>query len=338
MVEAPSPAGPISSDESRKKRRPLSPRLKTVLDYLVYLVIRIVFCVIQAIPLSWCQRLANGLAWLFNDVIKFRRKVIWDNLTHVFPDHSEQQIQDISRQMWAHLILMACEVAQAPRLVHETNWRRYFSIANRRAIVGAMLDQRPVVMVAGHFGNFELGGFVSGLLGVPTYTVARRLDNPFLHRFVNEFRERSGQYILPKDGSSELVERALAKGHTMTLLGDQYAGDKGCWVDFLGRPASCHKALALFTLTSKAPMLVVATRRTHGPLHFEIEFGGLADPDCLEPSQQSVKGLTEWYNERMATQILETPGQYWWVHRRWKPKQKRKKVSKPMAQTAPRAA
>ena len=189
------------------------------------------------------------------------------------------------------------------------------------------MDQRPVVMVSGHFGNFELGGFVSGLLGIPTYTVARRLDNPFLHQFVNDFRQRSGQYILPKDGSSELVEVALAQGHTMTLLGDQYAGDKGCWVNFLGRQASCHKALALFTLTSGAPMMVVATRRASGPLHFEIDFGGLADPDCLEPEQQSVRGLTEWYNERMATEILKHPGQYWWVHRRWKPKQKRAKKS-----------
>ncbi len=302
-----------------------SQRLTWLNHYLVYLVVRFAFCIIQAIPIRWCERFANTMAVLLNDWIPFRRKVIHDNLIHVFPDHSDQQILDISRQMWSHLILMACEVAHAPRSIHETNWRAYFSIENRKAIVGAMLDRRPVVLVAGHFGNFELGGFISGLLGVPTYTVARELDNPFLHRFMNEFRQRSGQFILPKDGSGDLVEVALQQGHTMTLLGDQYAGDKGVWVNFLGRQASCHKALALFTLTSGAPMVVVATRRTSGPMKFAIDFGGTADPLCLASDQQSVKGLTEWYNSRMAEQIMASPGQYWWVHRRWKPKQKKAK-------------
>ena len=31
----------------------------------------------------------------------------------------------------------------------------------------------------------------------------------------------------------------------MAFLADQYAGEKGCWVQFFGRPASAHKAIAL---------------------------------------------------------------------------------------------
>ena len=42
-----------------------------------------------------------------------------------------------------------------------------------------------------------------GLFGFPTYTVARRLDNPYLDRFVNEFRGRTGQFMLPKQGSRD---------------------------------------------------------------------------------------------------------------------------------------
>jgi len=302
--------------------------------YLVYLLIRVLFCVIQAIPLSWCERFASGLAWVLSCRIRFRRAVIMDNLAHAFPQATPAELERISYEMWRHLVLMACEVAQAPRLVHETNWRRYFSIENRRNVVRAVLDERPLVLVAGHFGNFELGGFICGILGTPTYTVARRLDNPYLQRFITDFRQRSGQYILPKDGSSDLVEAALSGGHKLTLLGDQYAGDKGVWVDFLGRPASCNKALALLTLTSGAPMVVVANRRTGSALHFAVDFGGLADPGKLPPPLQSVQGLTQWYNERLAEQIRQYPGQYWWVHRRWKPKSDKDKRRKKTAAAA----
>ena len=45
----------------------------------------------------------------------------------------------------------------------------------------------------------------------------------------------------------------LQMGGILSLLADQYAGEKGCWVEFMGRPASCHKAVALFTITSGAP-------------------------------------------------------------------------------------
>jgi KDO2-lipid IV(A) lauroyltransferase len=301
--------------------------LTTLADYSVYLIVRLVFCVIQALPLAWCDSLARGCAVVLNDWIGFRRKVLADNLGHVFPDLSPEERSDISRQMWHHLILMACEVALAPRLIHDTNWRQYFSIRNRRALVGSILENRPVVLVAGHFGNFELGGFLCGVLGAPTYTVARTLDNPFLNRFINDFRQRSGQFILPKDGSSDLIEVALQQGKMLTLLGDQHGGDKGVWIDFLGRPASCHKALALFTLSSGAPMVVVASRRTRGPLQFEVDFGGVADPNDLPPELQSVRGLTEWYNARIADQVLKSPEQYWWVHKRWKPKAVRKKPS-----------
>lgn len=317
-----------SGNQGQRSRFLQSKWLQAAGHFLVYLLVRLIFCVIQSMPLSWCDPLARGVAVVLNDWIGFRRKVIHENLINVFPDATPSDIQQWSRQMWWHLVMMACEVAHAPRMIHETNWRKYFSIANRSAIVGAMLDQRPVVLVAGHFGNFELGGYISGLLGVPTYTVARKLDNPYLHDFLNDYRQRSGQYMLPKDGSGDLVGAALLQGHTMTLLGDQYAGDKGVWVNFLGRPASCHKALALFTLTSGAPMMVVGTRRSDDrALRFEIDFGGIADPLTLTPEQSSIRGLTEWYNQKMAEQILQHPEQYWWVHRRWKPKQKTAKFT-----------
>ena len=48
-----------------------------------------------------------------------------------------------------------------------------------------------------------------GLLGFPTYAIARRLDNRYLDRFVNEFRSANGQFILPKEGGAAQVEAVL---------------------------------------------------------------------------------------------------------------------------------
>mgnify|MGYP001223721102 CR=1 FL=1 len=181
--------------------------------------------------------------------------------------------------MWRHLFLMIFEVANAPRKIHRTNWRNHFTVKNNRALMELMLGARPIVMVSGHFGNFEMASFMAGLLGFPSYTIARPLDNPYLDRYVNSFRGMHGQFIVTKQGSSGQLNRILSEGGKIAMLGDQAAGPRGCWVDFLGRPASCHKAVSLFTLTSGAPLLVCYTRRRQHPLDFELGLVAAADPE-----------------------------------------------------------
>ena len=115
-----------------------------------------------------------------------------------------------------------------------------------------------------------MGGYVLGILGFPTYTVARTLDNPYLDRFVNRFRAGTGQHIIPKNGGYQQILDVLAGGGTMTFLADQYAGPKGCWVEFFGRPASAHKAIALLALDNDARVSVCAARRLGRPMQFEL--------------------------------------------------------------------
>ena len=80
------------------------------------------------------------------------------------------------------------------------------------------------------------------------------LDTAQFRQNVEQFRGAKGQQMVDKDGCAAVVERRLREGGMLSLLADQHAGNKGCWVDFLGVPASCHKALALFSLGSSAPM------------------------------------------------------------------------------------
>jgi len=163
-----------------------------------------------------------------------------------------------------------------------------------------------------------LGGYLMGLFGFPTYTVARKLDNPFLDRFVNEFRGRTGQYILPKQKSGEVIKQVLGGGGILTLLGDQAAGKKGCWVNFFDRPASTHKAVALFSLGNEAPTMVSYARRLDRPLHYEVGPEAIVDPRDAGFACRSVPLLAQWYTDRLEDLIRRAPEQYWWLHRRWK--------------------
>ncbi|MGD9722676.1 MAG: lysophospholipid acyltransferase family protein [Pirellulales bacterium] len=299
--------------------------MRHALDYLVYLVVRLVVCVVQAIPAATCDRLARVGAVIAADMLRIRSRVVDDNLLHAFPELSPAERRELARGMWEHLILMGIEVVQAPRKIHDTNWREFVRLVNADQIILACFDERPLIMISGHYGNFELSGYVLALLGFPSFTVARPLDNPNLDRFINAFRARTGQYILAKKGSAHEVAGVLNAGGTLALLGDQYAGPKGCWVEFFGRKASSHKAVALFTLGGNAPAMFCFARREGRAMRHVMGADGILDPLTMPAHMRTVPAVTQWYTDRLERTIRQAPAQYWWLHRRWRDPRPRKK-------------
>jgi len=301
---------------------------KNILDYLSYVAVRILICVVQAMPLETGCKMARACAWLMNDVLRMRAKVVGENLTHAFPDLSPQQRAATARRMWEHLFLLVLEVAHVPRKVHETNWRKYIDLGDVAPLMRQLIGERPVIVVTGHFGNFELGGYALGVLGFPTFTVARNLDNPYLDRYLASFRAATGQHLIPKNGGYDQIEHVLSSGGTMAFLADQYAGEKGCWVEFFGRPASAHKAIALLALEHDAPVAVCYARRRDAPMQFEMVTQGMVDPREARGDIGTVRDLTQWYTSQLEQAIRTAPEQYWWVHRRWKDTRKKRPSQK----------
>ena len=300
-------------------------------DLLAYLAVRVLICVIQALPRATCERWARSLSDLLANRMRIRRAVVRDNLRQAFPEMAADQRRDVARGMWEHLLLMVVEIAHANRVIHKTTWRRHLRIEGMEAIVRTLWLGRPKVVLSGHYGNFELAAYLFGLFGFRLFSVARELDNPLLDRFVTEFRESRGQRILPKKGSAPDVALVLEENGAIGLLGDQAAGPKGCWVNFFGRPASVHKAIGVFALSAEAPVLVCTATRLGGLFDFELRLEGVADPAEESAETGDLASLSQWYTGLLERAIRREPAQYWWVHRRWRQRPRKARVSRTAA-------
>jgi KDO2-lipid IV(A) lauroyltransferase len=310
---------------------------RSLLDYAVYIIVRVLITVIAALHLDTCHVLARWLAVALAHVLKVRGSIVDENLKQAYPHWTSAERAIVAQRMWEHLLLMVAEVAQAQRKIHATNWHQYIYFREEAAMARWFLQERPMIVVSGHFGNFELSGYLLGLFGFPTYTVIRPLDNPLLDRFVHRFRAGTGQHLLSKSGSAAQVAELLARGRILAVLGDQHAGRSGCWVDFFGRPASTHKAIALFSLSSGAPLLVSYSRRTGKSLCYECGIQAVADPLDAKIQQMTISQLTQWFTHQLEVIIHSAPEQYWWLHRRWKGephRRRRRRKSAPKAQAA----
>jgi KDO2-lipid IV(A) lauroyltransferase len=170
-----------------------------------------------------------------------------------------------------------------------------------------------------------------GLLGFPPHSIARDLDNPYLHKFVHQFRGKTGQKIVPKKGGYEEIVRLLTAGRALAFLADQYAGSKGCWVTFFGRPASTHKAIALFALGHDARVIVSSAQRLDRPLRYAIRLHAVTDVRDGGPEVRGVRELTQWYTSAFESMIRQAPEQYWWLHRRWKDRRSSRQAARAAA-------
>jgi KDO2-lipid IV(A) lauroyltransferase len=301
-----------------------------VKDYGVYLVVRFIVCFIQIFSFRAAYRFAGVLAWLIHRLDRRHREVAHDNLRHAFADQlTEVQRVRMARQVYVHFCRLLIEMIHMPRRVHKSNWKRYVRFRDGKSLLEHLLSPRPLMFVTGHFGNWEMGGYVLGLLGFRTHAVARPLDNPYLDDFLRSFREHTGQKLLAKKGDFEQMQQILGCGGTIATLGDQDAGQRGLFVDFFNRPASTHKAIALLALEYEVPVLVVHNRNIGQAMTYEVSVEEVILPEEYSGKPDAVRAITQRFSSALERGIRLAPEQYFWVHRRWKhqPAKARRRIS-----------
>jgi KDO2-lipid IV(A) lauroyltransferase len=288
-----------------------------MVDYAIYLAVRVLVCVVQAMPIDVACSFARFLGWIAYKVDKRHRLVAIENLQHAFPgQYSDSEVDRIVRRVYEHFCTMLIEIVFLPRKLHLHNYKRMIQLNDAGRMSDAILSGRPVMFVTGHFGNWELASYTMGMFGVKGYAIARPLDNPYLDTYLRKFREKTGQTMLDKQGALEHMVRIVAEGGVIGTLADQDAGQRGMFVDFFGRPASTHKAIALLALEHNVPLIVGAMIRQGATYCMHV-----ADVILLEDyasAPDAVRAITQRFTSALERLVRVAPEQYFWVHRRWK--------------------
>jgi KDO2-lipid IV(A) lauroyltransferase len=304
------------------------------LDLSVYLAIRAVVCVVQTVPPAAAFWLADRIAWLLYHLAPSRRRVALDNIHAAFPDleSNPERADDLVRAMYRHFVRAVVEALLLARKLHIGNWRAFIDLYPSTGLPGAMLNlDRAALLVTGHYGNWELLGHATGAIGFKTFAIARVLDNPFLERYTRRLRQSTGQTLIAKkDDYNRLTEVLEAKAKLGTLA-DQDAGPRGVFVEFFGRPASTHKAIALMAIEFDAVMVIFGVPRVDRAKHpslppmpglesvyYVVEVEDVIDPRDYSNRPDAVQAITQRYTVALERLIRRHPEQYFWLHRRWK--------------------
>jgi Kdo2-lipid IVA lauroyltransferase/acyltransferase len=293
------------------------------LDRLVYTAIRMGAMLMHALPPTFCLAVARELGRIWYAVDHRHAARARANLRNCFPNLREAQADKIARQSVEHLFMLGVEIFFTTRLIHIDTWRNYIELGDIRKTLSLMIrPKQGLIFLTGHYGNWEILGYVLATLGFETTSVARRMNNPYLNDWLLGVRQRRGQRVLDKRGAVMEVADLLAAGGVVAFVADQNAGPKGVFVDFFGRKASTYKSIALLAMQFEIPVVVGAARRLDRNFHFRIITQDIIFPADWKDQADPLRYITQRYTKAIEDFVRDDPAQYWWMHRRWKTRPK----------------
>jgi KDO2-lipid IV(A) lauroyltransferase len=289
----------------------------------IYVGVRLVSVGFHVFPVDLNLQTAKLLGNLMYTFDKKHRDRAMANLRRSFPEKSEAQCQELARRSMQQMVMLFVEVLFTTRLIRIDNWTRYVQLDNFREVQDILLRrERGVIMLTGHYGNWEILGYVLATLGFQTVSIARPLDNPYVSRFLFGVREKTGQRIIAKKGATPEITAALDKKLTVAFIADQNAGSKGMFVNFFGRLASTYKSIGLLAMEYNVPVVIGYARRVDDRFHFQAGTQDIIYPQDWKDQDDPLRYITQRYTKALEDIVRADPGQYWWVHRRWKSRPK----------------
>lgn len=242
-----------------------------------------------------------------------------DNLRAAFGDrYSPREYRRLIRAMCRNLGMTLMEVAAIPRIdrAYVERWVRP-SPGSRERLEAALGRGRGVIFIAGHFGNWELGGIVGALHGYPTMVLVREQGWPRLNRLLTQYRESKGCRVVTKGFALRELIRGLREGKVIGILADQDAGKNGVLSPLFGRLASTASGAMELSLKTGAPILPLFIVREKGPAYWMVVGEPLEIP-ARGTREERVRAGIAAYLRALERKIRERPEQWLWLHRRWK--------------------
>jgi len=162
-------------------------------------------------------------------------------------------------------------------------------LPQRDRVVDALREGRGVVVVTGHFGNWDIAAKSLHDHGRPINMVMSREGNGTTNPYVRAARERAGVHVIYSDTSvfSALnMIRALRRNEVVAIQLDRSPATVGArLVPFFGAPASFPLGPFILARAAAAPLIPVFIPRL-GTRHYAVRIGDRfsvpQDPPVLE--------------------------------------------------------
>src|SRR5438445_1347092 len=289
-------------------------------DWLEYVALRAAFGALIALPLGAVLRVGELAALVAYLLDRPHRRVGMRNLEIAFPDKPIRERRRILRASFLNLGRMAAELAHLPRLSAE-RLRDMVRFVDEEWWREAMSWERStgVLVLSGHFGNWELLVFAHGRRGHPVHMVHRTIANALVDRWLSGLRRRAGTRMIRKSEGAGGVLQALHERGLLVLPIDQNSTrGLGVFVDFFGLPASTNSGMARIALRTDAPIVPAFIVREGRSARHRVHVLPILQVERTGDPTEDVRRNTQRFTAVFEEMVRRHPEQWLWMHKRWK--------------------
>jgi KDO2-lipid IV(A) lauroyltransferase len=281
-----------------------------------YIFLRIIVALLRFVPFPVLYLLSDGLAFLLQRVIGYRKKVVFENLRRSFPEKSDTEIQQIIRGVYRNLTDVTLETIKS-YTTDLSEIHRRCQVLNPE-IVAEYLDRGESVILAGsHNCNWEYAGLtLPEGLGQRMFGVYKPLTNKVINSYTNEKRSRGGMVLVPMDEVVAVMRKQKnTEACAYMLIADQSPSSRkrAHWVTFFGQETASLPGVDVLARTFDFPVFSYQIRRVRRGF-YEIEYA----PLWAAPAAAMEGDITRAYTRQLEAEIRAQPENWLWSHKRWK--------------------
>lgn len=285
------------------------------LEYaLVWLIVKF----LGSLPRPLARAAAISLAWTIYFVHVRLRRVGLRNLQLAFPAMSRRERARILRQEFTSLGRQLAELCLFPTYTRE-NVGKVVIYEGFENFQTALDRGKGVLFLTAHLGAWELSAFAHSLHGHPLHVVMRPMDNALLDQMIRIYRTMHGNKTVDKDDFVRGLIGAMRAGETVGILMDtNMTPPQGIFVDFFGIPACTASGMARIALRTDAAVVPGFTVWDPILRKYRLKFDPAVELIRTGNDEGDIMANTALFTKIIEDYVRKYPGQWLWVHRRWK--------------------
>lgn len=280
------------------------------LDLSIYIFVRYLLGILSILPYRTKISLGGLIYQKIISPLSGNRKRIIDNLRLIFPDLEKRKREELCSQVPNNIGRTLFELL-SPNAFSNIAKSAKVSGPGLKILKDAQEQKKPVILVSGHFGNYDVVRVVLNTNQISVGALYKPMSNPYFNTFYERCIKQIAEPLFPRGraGMGNMM-RYLEDGNVVALLIDQYMSH-GEPLKFLGHTAYTATSAAKLALKHDALLITFYVVRNDDGINFDLVFESPVKPST--PNE-----MTQVLNDRLEKQIRKNMGQWLWTHKRWK--------------------
>lgn len=290
------------------------------MQFIIFAITYPIIWFLSLLPMRILYLLSDFLYFLFYFIIRYRKKVVLENLTLAFPEKELSELKSIRKKFFKHFTDVFVESIKAFTISKKTIKKRYRYV-NLELINELYEKGKSICIIGAHQGNWEWGFCMPEYVKIKCFAAYTKIGNKYFDKVLKDSRTKFGFVGYKTSETIKSMVQNFDNGiqGLYLLLSDQspQIHKTNYWREFMGVKVPIHTGAEM--LAKKFNMAVVnysIKKIKRG--FFEVTFEILTE----EPTKFKNYEITDKYLAIVERNIRNQPSYYLWTHKRFKHRDK----------------